>query len=228
MTEHEHRTVLWDIGGVIVELASIRAGYAAFVGELAAEHDLDPDDALERWRTILGDHFRGREGGRYRLARDGYAEATAALFDGDPPVDWHSRLEAATEDALRPEAGAVETITALSPSDLGLAIVSDIDTPEADLMLDAFGVRDHFDHITTSEAVGYTKPDERTFRDALDAMEADPTRTVMIGDRYDHDIVGAAALGIETVAYGADARGPKADHEIDDVRELLEIVGFDG
>ncbi len=227
MTARTYRTVLWDIGGVIVELASIRAGYAAFIDELSADFDLDPDDALERWKTVLGDHFRGREGNEYRLARDGYAKATAALFDGEPPSDWRGRLETATEAELRPKEHAVGTIGTLSNGGFDLAIVSDIDTPEAHLMLDTFGVRDRFDHLTTSEAVGYTKPDGRMFRDALDALDADPDRTVMIGDRYDHDIAGAAALGIETVAYGADARGPLADHEIEDLRAVLDIVGVD-
>jgi len=65
------------------------------------------------------------------------------------------------------------------------------------------------------------------FRDALDALGVDPDRAVMVGDRYDHDIAGAAALGIETVGYGPDARGPEADHEIDDLREVLDILGLD-
>jgi putative hydrolase of the HAD superfamily len=228
MTDREPRTVLWDIGGVIVELASIRAGYAAFVDELAAEAGLDPDDALEAWKTTLGDHFRGGEGNRYRLAREGYAKATAALFEDDPPADWRSRLEASIRSALQPKDGSVETIAALSSSGIGLAIVSDIDTPEARLMLDTLGIREHFDHVTTSEAIGYTKPDARMFRDALEATDADPARTVMIGDRYDHDIAGAAKLGIETIGYGPDARGPNADHEIDGLRDVLEIVGVDG
>ncbi len=226
MTERKFRTVFWDIGGVIVELASIRAGYAAFIDGLAAEYGLDVDAALERWKTTLGDHFRGREGSEYRLAREGYAKATATLFDGDPPTDWSSRLEAATKDSISPKPDARETITNLSSSEFELAIVSDIDTPQAHLMLETLGVRSHFDHVTTSEEVGYTKPDERMFRDALDALDTDPTRTVMIGDRYEHDIAGAASLGIETVAYGTDARGPKADHQIDELSELLEIVGI--
>ncbi len=223
----DHDAVLWDIGGVIVELKSIREGYAAFVEDVSTEADLDPETALDAWKTTLGDHFKSVEGTRYRLARVGYAKATAQLFDGDPPADWESRLESAVASALRPEPGAVETITAVSERGLPQAIVSDIDTPEAHRMLDAFGVRDGFGHITTSEAVGHTKPDERMFRDALGGLEVDPDRAVMIGDRYDHDIAGAAALGIETVGYGPDARGPETDHEIDDLRELLDIVGGD-
>lgn len=224
----ERRAVLWDIGGVIVELKSIREGYAAFVEDVAAEADLDPETALDAWKTTLGDHFKGGDGTRYRLARVGYAKATEALFDGDPPPDWESRLESAVSSALRPEPGAVAAITAVSETDLRQAIVSDIDTPEAHRMLDAFGVRGEFDHIATSEAVGHTKPDERMFRDALDGLGVEPGRAVMIGDRYDHDIAGAAALGIETVGYGPDARGLKADHETDDLRDLLGIVGIDG
>ena len=227
MTARTNRAVLWDIGGVTVELASIRAGYAAFVERLATDRGLDPEDALEQWKTVLGEHFRGREGNEYRLARDGYAKATATLFDGDPPSEWHSWLEAELEVELRSTEGAIGTIETLSDAGVDLAVVSDIDTPEARLILDTFGVRERFDHVTTSEAVGYTKPDERMFRDAIEALDTDPDRAVMIGDRYDHDIAGAAALGIETVAYGTDARGTLADHEIDDLRAVLGIVGVD-
>ncbi|TKR27688.1 HAD family hydrolase [Natronomonas salsuginis] len=223
-----YRTVFWDIGGVIVELKSIREGYAAFIEDLAADADLDSSPALDRWTSALGEHFKGREKPRYRLARDGYAKATAELFDNDPPADWGARLEAAVSAAVRPKLGAPETIRRLSGTDVDQSIVSDIDTPEAHLLLGALDVRDRFDHITTSEAVGYTKPDERMFRDALDALSADPDATLMIGDRYGHDIVGAAALDIDTVGYGPDATGPKTTYEIDDLREVPGIVGIDG
>lgn len=220
------RTVLFDIGGVVVDLASIREGYAGFVDGLAADHDL-ADDALDRWKSTLGDHFRGREGNQYRLAREGYRKATATLFDGDPPTGWETRLERAVDGAIRPEDGAIETIEALSDSGIRLAIVSDIDTPEAERMLNTFGVRERFEHVTTSEAIGYTKPDERMFRDALETMAVEPSQAVMVGDRYSHDIVGAAALGIETVGYGDDARGPETDHEIDDLRALPGVIGLE-
>ena len=222
-----YQAVLWDIGGVIVELRSIRDGYATFVDELATEYDLDADEPLERWKSTLGDHFKGREGSQYRLAREGYAKATADLFDGDPPADWSDRLEVALEASLRPEDGAVETIAALSGAGFDLAIVSDVDTPEGNRMLETLGVREYFDHVTTSEAIGHTKPDERMFRDALDALDVDPGDAIVVGDRHSHDIVGAAALGIDAVGYGEDARGPETDYEIDDLRELLAIVGAD-
>lgn len=223
----EYDAVLWDIGGVIVELKSVREGYAAFVAELAAESDLDPEEALDTWTSVLGEHFKGREGTEYRTARAGYEKATAALLDGDPPADWEATFAAATDATLRAEDGAVETIRALDDAGLQQAIVSDIDTREAENMLETFDVRDCFDHVTTSEAVGHTKPDARMFRDALDALDADPERTLMVGDRHSHDVAGAAELGVGTAGYGEDGRGPQADHEIDDLRELLDVVGVD-
>jgi putative hydrolase of the HAD superfamily len=223
-----YEAVFWDIGGVIVELASVREGYAAFVAELADERDLDAESALETWKTALGDHFRGRDGTEYRTAREGYRKATAALFDGGPPDGWRDRLDRATSATLRAEPGAVETIERLADAGLEQAIVSDIDTREAEDMLASFGVREYFDHVTTSEAVGHTKPDERVFRDALSATGADPGDVLMVGDRYDHDVAGAAAVGIDAAGYGKDAWGPEATCEITDLRKLPDVVGLRG
>ncbi|WP_254837737.1 HAD family hydrolase [Natronomonas marina] len=220
-----YEAVFWDIGGVIVELSSVREGYAAFVGELAAEHDLEPDPALEAWKSALGEHFRGREGTEYRTAREGYRKATAALFDGDPPDGWERTLDEATSGTLRAENGAVDTVEALSEAGVTQAVVSDIDTREAENMLSTFGIRDCFEHVTTSEAVGYTKPDERMFRDALEGTGVDPAATVMVGDRYEHDVAGAAAVGLAAAGYGEDAWGPEATHEITALPELVDVVG---
>ena len=219
-----YEAVFWDIGGVIVELASVREGYAAFVAELADERGLDAESALETWKTALGDHFRGRDGTEYRTAREGYRKATAALFGGEPPDGWRDCLDRATSATLRTEPGAVETIERLADAGLEQAIVSDIDTREAEDMLASFGVREYFDHVTTSEAVGHTKPDERVFRDALSATGPDPGDVLMVGDRYDHDVAGAAAIGVDAAGYGEDAWGPEATHEISDLRELPDII----
>ncbi len=219
--------VFWDIGGVLVDLASVRAGYAAFVSELADRHDLDAEAALETWRSTLGEYFRGRDGTEYRLAREGYRRATAALFAGDPPADWQATFDRATSDALGAEDGAVETVQALADAGVTQAIVSDIDTREADSMLEAFGIRECFAHVTTSEAVGHTKPDQRMFRDALQGTGVDPSEALMVGDRYEHDIAGAAEVGLAAAGYGEDAWGPAATHEVSDLRDLLRAVGVD-
>lgn len=222
----EYSAVFWDIGGVIVELKSIREGYARFVEELADEHGLDSEEALEIWREALGDHFRDRDGTEYRIAREGYRKATEALLE-EPPKKWRERFNRCLAETLRTEPRAVETIQALDDAGHYLGIVSDIDEPEAHEILERFGVRACFDDVTTSEAVGYTKPDAKMFETALAKADIDPDRGLMVGDRYRHDIEAAAEHGLDTVAYGKDSDGPASDYRIEDLGELLSIVGLD-
>lgn len=222
--------VFWDIGGVLVELRSIREGYETFLADLAAAHDLEFERAIETWKSALGDHFRSREGTEYRSAREGYVTATNALFDGDAPEEseWWPLFERASAEAMRPEPGAVETVEELAAAGVYLGVISDIDEREAENVLGAFGLRDRFDHVTTSESVGFTKPDSRMFESALDAWGGDPADGLMVGDRYRHDVAGAKDAGLDAVAYGEDAAGGKVDYVVEDLRRIPDIVGGDG
>jgi putative hydrolase of the HAD superfamily len=234
MTNTRYDAVFWDIGGVIVELASIREGYAAFLAELAADHDLDPEPAIETWKSALGEHFGAVEGTEYRTAAEGYRRATAAVFEAEgreplPESEWRPLLDRCLDETLRTEPGAVETIRALDEAGVYQAVISDVDTAEAASMFAELGIDDAFAHVTTSEAVGYKKPDRRMFETALEKAAdhgIEPADGVMVGDRYEHDIAGASAVGLHAAAYGADAAGEDADHEITNLRELLDIVGI--
>ncbi|MFC7236263.1 HAD family hydrolase [Halosegnis marinus] len=223
MTRYD--AVFFDLGGVVVELKSIREGYALFVERLTEEYDL-PEDALDRWKSALGAHFKGREGTEYRTAREGYRKATTALFDGSPPpeAEWRAMLEAASDETTRPEPGAVEAVRGVAELGVHVGVVSDIDTAEAHDLLDRFGIEGHVDAVTTSEAVGHTKPDARMYEDALAKWGGDAADGVMVGDRYDHDVAGAVDAGLDAIAYGPDAYGPKATHEIADMREVPGVV----
>lgn len=228
MTDASWEAVFWDIGGVILDLESVRTAHRAFLASLVDGHDVECsiDEALETWRDAVGTHFREREETTFRSAREGYAKGVAAIT-GDPLPDeaWLPDFEEAVTSAIRPVPGSVETIERLRDRDLHLGIVSDVDTDEARLILELFGVLGHFDSITTSEAVGRTKPDPAMFETALEAAGADPSRILMIGDRYDHDVAGAKALGLQTAGLGLDPdAGPALDYPIESPCEVLDIV----
>lgn len=239
----EWDAVFYDIGGVIVHLPSIRGGYADYLREFADEHDLDPEDALETWREALGAYFRSGEETEYMTAREGYRRAFRALVDDIEEAEWRPGFERATGEALEPEPNVVETVQQLDDAGLYLGIISDIDTWEAHRMLDRFGIDDAFDGVTTSEEVGFKKPDQRMFTDALERATDGiaPERSLMIGDRYEHDMQGGKAAGMWTVAYGGTAAEEvaDADHDgyrvvdddavdfhVEDHRALLDIVGI--
>lgn len=225
----EFDAVLFDIGGVILDQSSIAAAQSAFADRLVDSYDLEssPEAVLDTWRDAVGRHFREREGTEFRAAREGYAKGVRAVFDGDPPdEEWHDLFHEAVVEHRRPVDGALETIEALAGTDRHLGICSDVDEREAHDLLEQFGVHDAFDAITTSEEVGRTKPDPAMFQTALERAGTDPARTLMVGDRYEHDVEGAARLGIRTAAHGA-ADGPAVDYRLEEMLDLLDLVGVE-
>lgn len=218
--------VFWDIGGVILELESVQAAHVSFVSDLVDQYDLQTsrERALETWRTTVGDYFRDRDGTEFRSAREGYARAVEELVGEDVPRDeWSPAFEMAVGESIEPIPGAPEAIERLAERDLHVGVISDVDDAEGKQMLERFGVRSQFDSITTSEEVGRTKPDPAMFETALEKAGVAPERSLMIGDRYEHDVKGAAEAGLHGVAFGAD-EGPAVSYRIEDPREVLEIV----
>ena len=225
-----HDAVFWDVGGVILNIESITRAQEAFVRALIDEYDLRMTDAeaLAAWRDGMREHFAGRQGREYRTARDARRKAAEALFDGEPPADWRDRHTEVSNDIVELNPGVAETVRTLSEAGVYQAVVSDADEGLVDRIA-RFGLDEYFDDVTTSEEVGYVKPDRRMFETALEKARragVDPERGVMIGDKYENDMEGASRFGLTTVAYGADD-GPAVDHRIDDVRELLPIVGVE-
>lgn len=217
--------VFWDIGGVILDTESVRSAHRQFISDVLAEHDVAVavDEALETWRNELGTYFRERLGTNYRPARRGYDRAIDAIIKDVPDDAWRPHLDRAFRVHLSPNPNTRSTLATLADQDLHLGVISDIDSDEGRQILELFGVREHFDAITTSEEVGRTKPDPAMFETALEKAGVEPHRSLMVGDRYTHDMEGAARHGITTVAYTA-ADGPAVDYTVTDLQEVVEIV----
>jgi len=56
-----------------------------------------------------------------------------------------------------------------------------------------------FDHVITSEEAGVEKPDKRIFEVALDKMGSKAEESVMIGNKFSEDIMGALNSGISAI-----------------------------
>ncbi|QRV14038.1 HAD family hydrolase [Haloterrigena salifodinae] len=218
--------VFWDIGGVILELESVQGAHAAFVEGLVEEHGLEMsvEEAVDVWRTAVGDYFRERDGTEFRSAREGYARGVEALVGEELPREtWEPDFEEIVNASIEPISSAPETIAALADRDIHVGVISDVDDEAGKEMLEQFGVREQFDSITTSEEVGRTKPDPEIFETALAKAGVAPERSLMIGDRYDHDVKGADEMSIHGVAFGAED-GPAVSYRIESPEEVLEIV----
>ncbi len=80
--------------------------------------------------------------------------------------------------------------------------------------------------IVVSSDVGEAKPHPRPFRRALSALGAAPAETWFVGDHPEHDVVGAAALGMQTVWISRGRAWPSALPPPD--REVAALVDLGG
>jgi putative hydrolase of the HAD superfamily len=81
-----------------------------------------------------------------------------------------------------------------------------------------------FKTILTAEEAGVKKPDPAIFKIALDRAGARPSNSLMIGDSYEADILGARNMGMQTIYF--DPLGLNANKEGVRVDELPQITSL--
>jgi putative hydrolase of the HAD superfamily len=90
-----------------------------------------------------------------------------------------------------------------------LGIVTNfMDGPIARRIFDDLGYEAIFDSLVVSAEVGYQKPASILFHRALEELGSKPGNTIMVGDTYEADVVGAHMAGMRGVLidlYGAPA-----------------------
>ena len=59
----------------------------------------------------------------------------------------------------------------------------------------------YFQTVTNSEMVGVKKPNPKIFNHALQLANAKPENSIMIGDNYEADILGALNIGLDVICF---------------------------
>lgn len=87
--------------------------------------------------------------------------------------------------------------------------------------LSSAGIKHYFKTVTNSDQVGVKKPNPFIFEHAIKISGAKVENSVMIGDNYEADILGAEALGIQTICFNYH-KEKLPDHNVQ-VSELIQI-----
>ena len=135
----------------------------------------------------------------------------------------------AREAALAPYPHVYSTLMHLLKTGIKLAVVTDAPAPEAWLRLCYINFHHIFDTVVTFDDTHERKPSPAPFRRALELLQVEPQEALMIGDWPERDVVGAAKVGIKTAfaRYGDtfNTQISNADYELNDISELIAIVG---
>ena len=128
---------------------------------------------------------------------------------------------------LEPYPHVAEVLFDLKQRGIKLAIVSDAPRLKAWIRLVSMKINHLFDVVVTFEDTKELKPSTKPFRIAFKKLRVKPQECLMVGDRPERDIKGAKKLGMLTcfAKYGnPKAKSSEADYEINDIKELTEIV----
>ena len=127
--------------------------------------------------------------------------------------------------------GAAETLEALVAAGVRCALVCDTGLTPGHVVrhhLARLGLLHALDVQIFSDEAGVPKPDPRVFRAALEPFHVAPGQAVHVGDLRRTDVVGARAVGMETIRLRAlhDDTGPlpEADLVVDDHTALRAVL----
>ena len=86
------------------------------------------------------------------------------------------------------------------------------------------GINKHFSTVTTSEEIGVKKPNPLIFISALKKANVKASSSIMIGDTFEADILGAENVGMETMYYNYRKEAIPKKYTV--VNHLLDIKKY--
>ncbi|HJZ74913.1 MAG TPA: HAD-IA family hydrolase [Vicinamibacterales bacterium] len=208
----------------------------ALAGELPAAEHLGVC-SLEWQRRYHDEDVFGRCVGR---VTDAFEAMRLVAHSIDPAVPL-ARIHAAVESRRRcfaiglvnVEPAILSALDRLRAAGIRTALVSDAGADDVESWPRS-PLRERFDAVVFSYAVGVRKPDRTMYQRALDGVGVTATDAIFVGDGGSEEHQGARALGLKTVlvtrllsyyrAGVVDARRADADWEFADVPAFVDAL----
>lgn len=218
--------VFFDIDDTLYDTSSFArlARRAAINVMIDAGLPLSSDEAYELLREIIKE-----KGSNYDKH---FNVLTKRVFGEEKPllialgmITYHNVKFALLR--LFPE--TMSTLIYLKSKGYHLGVISNGITIKQWEKLIRLGLHHFFDEVVTSEEAGAEKPDERIFQLALDKMGCRPEKSIMIGNKFSEDILGAINIGMPAILVNSELTPEEEKYleerniEIDVVSNLQDI-----
>jgi HAD superfamily hydrolase (TIGR01549 family) len=124
----------------------------------------------------------------------------------------------------RPVPGAAALLRHLRAGGSDIVVVTNNLVSEQEEKLRFMRFDGLIDHLVCSEEVGFTKPDPRIFRAALERAHVTPQTAVMVGDSWDSDVIGATRAGLRAIWFHRDESPVPAEPHADELRSFPPLA----
>lgn len=202
-----YKAVLFDLDDTLhSDTASYRHASACVARDIALECGVDAEairhaymvEADSFWQNLnVGDLKKRPLGLRQSLW--GAAMRTVGIHDPAAVNRAALRFNEYRKESLELFPGVLELLASLRARGVALGLVTNgfAETHREKIVL--LRIEQAFDEIIIADEVGMVKPDPRIFAHVCERLGVQAGMTVMVGDRYDRDILGAQAAGVQTV-----------------------------
>ncbi|HET9505467.1 MAG TPA: HAD family hydrolase [Hymenobacter sp.] len=225
-------TILFDLDDTLFDhIGTARATLAATAAGRAALRGVSVEDLYVRYSELLEELHPQVMTGRISYQEARQQRFARLLAPYEPTVSAEEASEFAQyyyghyQQLRRPVAGAQALLQALKPT-YKIGIVTNNRLAEQQEKLWHLGMSELVDALITSEEVGVLKPDARIYEVALARLGASPAQTVMVGDNWQADVVGALAVGIRPVWLNRTGAARPLPHvaEVTSLEPLSEVL----
>ena len=198
------RGVLFDVDDTLVDHSGAqRNAIVSYLASLGLDHDAS---AVRRWRAAeerhFGRHLTGEltfQGQRRARVREMLAAHGGADLDDAAADAWFAGFTTRFEAAWTTYDDVAAALDMVASRELVVGIVTNVGAERQRRKLEIVGLGDRFDVVVGLDTLGFGKPDPRVFRHACELLGTQPRDTVFVGDRLDHDAVGARDAGLRAV-----------------------------
>lgn len=206
------RNIIFDLDDTLIDSTTIYEQALSELG-LSLKH---PEylKAREQVKARLGN---GHPSARNRLLYFKIYLENQKQFSARKLLDMMDKYEVAIHKYTLENmeiAGRVELLDLLKSKGIRMAIVSNENLRTQMIKMLAVDPQNkYFEDILVSEEVGVEKPNTKTFQTVLEKTNFKANETLMVGDNWEADILGAAEVGLRSYwVQEFSAQGDKKEH----------------
>lgn len=224
-----NRAVLLDLDGTLLDhRRAADEAVRSWTETVAA--DLTGDAAVDQWRRLERRFFSQFEQGKLSFQeqrrRRVRAFSTSLENVADAEADaLFAQYLALYEANWRPYPGARDLIEQALRDSWRVAVLTNGEDSQQRRKLALIGLNHPLVSVFSSSALGFAKPSAQAFLKACAGLNCRPSATVMVGDDYAKDVLGARRAGLSAI-HVAHVPEDRQHESVASLQEVLDRLSF--
>jgi 2-haloacid dehalogenase len=216
------RVIVFDLMGTLLDLQAMDTHFERFFDNAAARKEWFAQTLQLAMAAVLTNSYED-----FGVQSDTGLEMTARHYKVSM-LGEEKNLILGTLRKLRAFPDVAQNLQRLRESGLKLSVLTNSTLPAAESQLNFAGLRDHFEHVISSDEIRCFKPAPEVYQLAADRLGVEPAQIRLVS-AHDWDVSGALRAGCAAAFLARPGQimnpfGPQPDIRGADLGEVIEKV----